>query len=146
MRARRPILLALAATTLGAAGCGPATTTSAGDYKGADKDVAQTVDDLATAARRGDARKICDSLLSAGVKAQLTRLARTSGRGTDCADQLKDSIRDADAFDLKVLSIKRSGGTATVQIRTKTSAATDPVDTLRLVDQRGWRIAALPGS
>lgn len=141
------------ATTLGAlaaisalalAGCTQSTTKSAGDFQGAQKDVAQAIDDIATAAKRGDARKICDSYLSADVKAQLTRLARTSRRGTDCADQLKDSIRDADSFDVVVKSVDVTGGRATARVETRTPAERDPVDTITLVDERGWRIASLP--
>ncbi len=106
--------------------------------------MAQAIHDLATAARRGDARKICDGYLSASLKADLTRLARTSRRGTDCADQLKDSIRDADAFDLEVQSVTVSGGRATARVLSKTSADDDPVDTVALVDERGWRVSSLP--
>lgn len=141
------------ATTLGAlaaisalvlAGCAQSTQRSTGNLQGTQKQVAQAIDDVATAAKRGDARKICDSYLSADVKAQLTRLARTSRRGTDCADQLKDSIRDADSFDVLVESVDVSGRRATARVQTRTPAARDPVDTITLVDERGWRIASLP--
>lgn len=134
-------ILVLAA--LGATGCGQAQTKSADSFKGVEKHVATMFDDLASAAKRADARKICDTYLSAALKARLTRLARTSKRGTDCADQLKDSIRDADAFDLDVKSVKVSGSTATATVLSKTTAERDPIDTVKLVDERGWRIAEL---
>lgn len=144
MRAPAMTALALAAAVFGAAGCTQATSTSSEDFKGREKQVADAIHELSTAARRADARKICDTYLTADLKRRLTALARTSKRGTDCADQVRDSIRDADAFDLEVKSVRVTGNTATAQVETTTNADRDPTDTVQLVDQRGWRLAELP--
>jgi hypothetical protein len=136
-------VIVLAVALMAPGGCGSSTKTNVDKFQGAQKDVAQTVVDLASTARKGDARKICDAYLTAELKARLAALARTSKRGTDCAAQLKDSIRDADAFDVTVESVQVAGTRAIVRVKTKTSAKRDPVDTLQMADQRGWRIAAL---
>ena len=133
--------LALALVALG--GCTSSTSKTADDFKGPQKDVAKAVDELASAAKKVDAGKICDSLVTADLKAQLTTLAKSSKRGTDCADQLKDSLTDSDSFDLDVQSIKISGTTAVVTIKTKTNAKDDPVDTITMTNQRGWRVSKI---
>ena len=137
-----PILLAAAALAPG--GCGATSGDSADKFKGRQKQVAQAVDDVRDAGRKRDGRKICDSYMTPQLRDRLASLARTSGRGTDCADQLDDSLKDADSFDLKVESISIEGTTATVRVKTKTARDRDPVDTLQFVEQRGWRISTLP--
>jgi hypothetical protein len=137
-----PVVLAVALLAPG--GCGTATKHNAKDFTGVKHDVAQVVDDLASQARKGEASKICDQLLTPALRRTLAARARTSRRGVDCADQLKDSIRDADAFEITVRSIAVTGDSATVRVTTKTSADRDPADTLALVRQRGWRISRLP--
>jgi hypothetical protein len=136
-------VIVLAVALMAPGGCGSSTKSNVDTFHGVQKDVAQTVDDLASTARKGDARKICDAYLTAELKARLATLARKTGRGTDCAAQIKDSIRDADAFDVTVESVQVAGTRATVRVKTKTSAKRDPVDTLEMVDQRGWRIPTL---
>ncbi|HVW16610.1 MAG TPA: hypothetical protein VHB30_00030 [Solirubrobacteraceae bacterium] len=133
----------LAAALIGASGCGAAATDNAKDRTGAKKDVAQAIDDFASAARKGDEGKICNELIAPALRAKLAARAKATGRGADCSDQLHDSIRDADQFDMRVDSISISGRTATVRVTTKTPQDPDPVDTVTLVDQRGWRISAL---
>ena len=141
---RRAVLLLLPILAVAAlAGCGE--TDNSKDFKGAQKDVAQAIDDLGSHARKLDAAKICDRMLTPDLKAKLAVLAtKRSGRGSDCADQLKDSLRDADAFEMDVQSMRIDGSTAAVTVKVKTSADRDPVSTLQLVNQRGWRVAQLP--
>ncbi len=129
-----PVVLAVAALASG--GCGAQAANSAKDFTGREKVVAQTVDDLAAAARKVDARKICDAFLTRPLKDRLG--------GTRCADRLHASIQDADAFDLRVESVRLSGARATVRVKTHTSRGQSPVDVLQMVEQRGWRIAVLP--
>jgi hypothetical protein len=141
-RVALPLLLVPALLAL--SGCGA--TNNSNDYKGAQKDVAQAIDDLGSNARKVDASAICDDLLTTQLKAKLAALAKRSGRGSDCADQLKDSLRDADAFDMDVkrIGIASGGKSANVVVKVKTSADKDPVGTLQLVDERGWRLSQLP--
>lgn len=134
--------LVLAASALAIAGCGG--TDNSKDYRGADKDVAAAIDDISSHARKLEARKICDGFMTTELKAKLAAEARRSGRGTDCADQLKDSLRDTDVFEMDVESVAIDGADATVKVKVKTSADPDPVGTLALVNRRGWRISKLP--
>jgi len=135
-------LLAAAVTALSIAGCGG--TDNSTDFSGASKDVATAIDDISQHARKLEARKICDGFLTAELKAKLTAEAKKSGRGSDCADQLKDSVRDSDVFELDVQSIDVNGNRATAKVTADTSADPDPTGTLELVNQRGWRLSALP--
>ena len=136
-----PILLAAAALAPG--GCGTASKKNLDKFKGRQHDVARTVYDFRDAAQRRDAKKVCDSYLSTELKAKLAQLARVDHRGTDCADQVSDSLRDADSYDITVESVAISGNTATVQIKTDVAHGTDRKDTLQLVDQQGWRLSSL---
>lgn len=131
-----------AAAALAIAGCGGSDNST--DYTGAKKDVAEAIDDISTHGRKLEARKICDGFFTTELKAKLTAEAKKSGRGTDCADQLKDSLRDSDVFEMDIQSIGITGSRATVKVKIKTSADPDPVGTLALVNQRGWRISKLP--
>ena len=143
MRAAALSPIALAVLALAQGGCGSASNTVPSGLQGREKDAAQAVDDLRKAASRRDARKICDSYLTPELKASLATLARTTKRGSDCADQLKDSLQDADSLDLEVEAVRITGNTATVRVKTNATRGDDPVDTLHLVDQRGWRIDRL---
>src|SRR4051794_7835244 len=112
MRAAAIPPIVLAAAALAPGGCGASSTDSAKDFQGREKQVAQTIDDVSEAARKRDARKICDEFFTPELRAKLAGLARVSGRGTDCADQLKDSLQDATALDLKVEDVAITGNTA----------------------------------
>jgi hypothetical protein len=137
-----PIVLAVALMAPG--GCGTTTKTDTSKFTGTQKQVAQTVADLATQARKVDGAKICDGFLTPALKNRLAALAKTTRRGVSCADQLKDSLRDVDVFDLTVESVKIAGTAATVTVKANTNAKRDPTGTLHMVDQRGWRISQLP--
>jgi len=134
--------LTVAAVALSIAGCGG--TDNSKDYNGASKDVATAIDDISQHGRKLEARKICDGFMTAELKARLAVEAKKSGRGSDCADQLKDSLRDGDVFEMDVQAISISGRNATAKVKLKTSADPDPVGSLKFVNQRGWRLAALP--
>jgi hypothetical protein len=137
--------LVLAAAALAPGGCG-AKSNSSSKFSGPAKDVASAVDDLGSAARSRDAGKICDSLMTTDLRNKLAQLARVSHRGTTCKDQLKDSLQDTDSVDISVVpnGIKITGTTATVRVKTNLSRGTDPVDTLQMANQQGWRISRLP--
>src|SRR4051812_16753398 len=74
----RVLALALTAAIV-LAGCGSGDKSSAGDFQGEQKAVAQTVEDLQTAGRKGDADKICTDLLAASL---VQTIRRASG---ECA-------------------------------------------------------------
>jgi hypothetical protein len=109
---RRLLVIPAAAALLALSGCGSSATSSSDvKFTGAQKDVADVVDKLATAGRRRDAQTICDDILA---KQLLTELKTAGG---DCETEMKNAIQDATDYDLQVRSVKVDGNTATAQVR-----------------------------
>ena len=128
---------AVAAAALLIAACG-SSTSSTDEFKGADKQVAQVVEDLSKAGRDKDAKRICDQLLAPDV----VRRLRTSGR--DCTSAIDGALDDADNFELLVKDVRVTGSTA--RARVESGGDKDEVETLQLVRVGGgWRIATLGG-
>jgi len=131
----RRLLVIAAALTLSA--CGTASTSKDVKFTGAQKDVADLVDKLATAGQRHDASTICNDILS---KQLLTELKSAGG---NCEDEMKDAISDATDYDLQVRSVKVTGNNATAQIR---QGDDGKVSTFSFVKENGgWRANALGG-
>jgi hypothetical protein len=121
------------------AGCGatPANDDSGDKFQGQQRLVANTVEDLQSAASDADQDKICRDILA---RALADRLA---ARGGGCPAVVDDAVRDADAFDLTVESVQVTGDRATARVRAETGDK-DRRYSLQLVRERGvWRIAAL---
>jgi hypothetical protein len=142
MTPRRSPVFALAAAALCAAlaaGCAPTTTstTNLSKFKGPQRQVAQTVADLRTAAGDDDDRRICTSILSRDLAARLA----SHGRG--CPAVVHEAIRDADSLDMTVQSVQVTGARATARVKLETGKK-DRFATLGLVREgAGWRIAGL---
>jgi hypothetical protein len=135
-----PIRLAalLLALPLALGACGQAEKDSAKDFQGEQKAVAQTVEDLQTASRKGDEGKICSRLLAPA----LVQKIKTASDGT-CESVLKDALRDVDAFELQVKKVAISGTTATATVTSDTGPK-DRTDTLQLVKVGSdWKISTL---
>ena len=140
MFAPRAMTAALLAAALGAAGCGSADTNSAEDFKGEQKAVAQTVEDIQKAGRDGDEQKFCKDLLAAPVVA---RLRAQPGAKNDCADALGDSLEDADSFDMTAKKITIEGDRALVVVKSD-AGDDDRTDTLTFVREGGdWKLASI---
>lgn len=141
MRAPAVVLL-LTVVAVPLAGCGSSSGDSSTDFKGAQKQVAATVEDLQDAGKRRDEGKICNELLS---KALLARIKAAGGGRKDCEKQVKDSLRDADSFELDVKKVVVAGRTATATVVSKPGGDNkDRTDVLTLVLEDGrWRISAL---
>ena len=135
-----PIVLAVALMAPGGCGVGKSSSDTS-KFKGQEKDVAQAVYDFRDAVTKRDQSKICDSYVTAALKNKLAALAKSSKRGTSCADELQDSIQDIDATDIKIETVTITGNTATVTIKTNLQHGTDPTDTLQLQNERGWRLS-----
>jgi hypothetical protein len=128
--------LLLAAAGL-ATGCGSGGSDSASDFTGVKKDVADTVEDLESAARKSDEGKICRSLLSSS----LIETFRSTGQS--CTSAIADAVDDADTFDMTVKSVTVTGTTATAVVDSKEKATND---TFKLVKEGGrWKIGSLGG-
>jgi hypothetical protein len=132
-----PALLALLAALVLAGCSGQTASNSADDFSGDQKAVAQVVDDLADAGSDGDAKEICDTLLSRELSAQLKQGNR------DCQDIIDDQLSDANVFDLDVQSVQVDGDTATARVQS-TFDGEDVLRTLRLErDGQAWRLVGI---
>src|SRR5436309_441161 len=109
---RLAALALLPALALGA--CGQTAKDSAGDFKGDQKAVAQVVEDLQDAGRKGDAGKICTDLLTPAL---VTRIQQASSG--KCDSVLKDALSDADAFELQVQKVTITGDRADAVVQSQ---------------------------
>lgn len=100
-----PILLAALA-----AGCNGGAS-SAGDFEGEEKNVAEVVEDLQSAGETGDARAICEDILATSLSDQI------KAAGSTCEQEMDKAIKDADDFDLDVEDVTIQGDRATVKVR-----------------------------
>ena len=138
MAAPTRLVALLAALPLILGACGQAAKDSAGDFRGDQRDVAQTVEDLQSFARKGDAGKICTELLAPNLVARIT-----SSSKKPCDTALKDTIADADAFELQVKKVTVSGDKASAVVVSQ-GGKKDRTDTLQLVRNRSaWKITTL---
>jgi hypothetical protein len=128
--------LVLALLVLPLAGC-TAAQTSKSKFKGEAGKVASVVEDLAQAGRTGNAKKICSDILARQLVAEL------KSAGGDCESEMKAAIQDASDYDLKVDSVKVTGGSATAKVRQGTQGK---VATFSFIKEKGdWRASALGG-
>ncbi len=128
--------LVLALLVLPLAGC-TAAQTSKSKFKGEAGKVAAVVEDLAQAGRTGNAKKICSDILARQLVAEL------KSAGGDCESEMKAAIQDASDYDLKVDSVKVTGGSATAKVRQGTQGK---VATFSFIKEKGdWRASALGG-
>lgn len=106
-RASLSIGLVLAAL---AGGCA-ANPSSAGDFEGEDKNVAELVEKLQAAGETGDAGEICDEVLAKELSDQIQE------SGSTCEQELDKALADSDDFDLEVEDVTVTGSTATAKVR-----------------------------
>ena len=127
-----PLLLAVAL-----AGCGQPPS-SAGDFKGAKKDVADTIEQLQTSAQSRKPEDICAEVLARGLVEKL----KTAGH--DCVDEMEKVTGDADDFELDVTAVTISGATATARVKARKGAKDDAVTTFTLArEDEQWRLTDL---
>ena len=135
---RRPLLaLPLVVAALAATGCAAANT-SANDFEGEQKNVADVVDTLGSAAGTGDGDKICTEVLAKSLADKM------AAGGSSCAQQLDDALKDADDNDLSVESVTVDGSTATAKVKGRDGANKDAIRTLEFEKSgQDWRITSL---
>ena len=138
MPASRTLALLLAAAGL-ATGCGAAGSNSTTGFTGVKKDVAQTVEDLESAARSSDEGKICRDLLAT----TLIDTLRTADHKS-CNSAISDALDDADTFDLTVKTVTVTGTNATAVVDSKRRSTNDTFK-LEKVGTR-WKIASFGGT
>jgi copper chaperone CopZ len=134
----RHLLIALLAMVLAVPGCG-AQTDSAGDFDGAEQDVARAIEDLEEAGQEDEPRRICDALLAKEL------VERIKASGTDCVKAVDKALDEADSFTLTVEDVEVKGAKATARV--ETGVDEEKVETLELVREgKDWKISGLPGS
>jgi len=132
----RPLLalpLVLAAL---AAGCG-ATTSSAGDFEGQEKAVADQVEKIQSAGESRDAKQLCDDVLAAELRDAIAEA------GSSCEVELDKAIRDADDFELTVEDVTITGTTAVAKVRTGSDDDDETRDFEFERDGDTWRATSL---
>jgi hypothetical protein len=118
------------------AGCG-SNPSSAQNFEGDEKAVAQIVEDLSAAARAGDPEEICSRLLSTALVERMKAGERT------CAEEVDDSLGDADDHELEVQDVTVSGTTATARVEGRAGSG-NKVATFRFVKEDGrWKAEAI---
>ncbi len=132
---RATTVLCLLAATL--AGCGAAPKDSAKGFKGEQRSVAKTIEQLETAGTKDKPADVCSKLLGAKLLSALEK------QGTNCRTAVKEAFKDADSFDITVDTVKVSGTTATATVKYR-SLSNDKTATL-LLDKEGaaWKISSL---
>jgi hypothetical protein len=122
------------------AGCGQAAS-SAGDFKGAEKDVAETVEQLQTAAQNRKPEQICSDVLARELSDRL----KTGG--ADCVDEMEKLTGDADDYELEVTDVAITGSTATARVKARRGARENAVTSFSLTREDGkWRLTNLGAS
>jgi hypothetical protein len=119
------------------AGCGTQSQKSSADkFTNADeKAVAQQVEDLENAGKRGKADDICSDILSKTLVDQL------DSAGTSCAAEMKKAIDDANEFNLTVEKVTITGSNATAEVK---QGDDGPTETMKFTKEGGqWRATAL---
>jgi hypothetical protein len=132
-RARLALLLLLAALASGCAG----NPSSASEFEGEEKKVADVVEKLQSAGETGDAKTICDEVLAKGLREEV------AASGASCEQELDKAIKDADDFDLEVEDVTINGTQATARVRGRVGDS-DQVRELEFVREGAdWRATAL---
>jgi hypothetical protein len=132
-RARLAVPLVLAAL---AAGCG-ASASSAGDFEGEERRVADVVEKLQSAGETGDAAEICNEVLASDLREEM------QAADLDCEQELDKAIQDADDFELEVEDVTITGDTATARVRGR-EGDEETVRTFEFEREgSGWRATSL---
>jgi hypothetical protein len=135
-----PARLLLLVTLVALAGCAQAPT-SAKDFKGAEADVAQTIEDLQSDAQSRKPGEICSKVLSRELADKL------KSAGSDCTSEMEKVTSDADDFELEVTDVTITGSTATAKVKARRGAKKNAETTFSLVREDGdWRLSDLGAS
>ena len=135
MKARLASLVIL----LALAGCGAQSEPSSVDeFQGAEREVAQKVEDFQDEGRRGNAEDICADIVATSL------VDRLEASGADCAQEMQKAIEDADDFELDVLDVSVTGETASARVRQGDGG---PTATMEFTREKGqWRATTIAGS
>src|SRR5690349_4271035 len=135
MRRILPLILLLAL-----AGCGSSSGgDSSGDFEGAQRDVANVIEDLEEAGQDDEPRRICGALLAKALVEQI------EARGTDCEKAIDKALADTDTFALTVKSVRVNGNSADARVETGVDEKREEIVKLAR-EGNAWKISGLPGA
>ena len=130
----RLLPLALAAAL---AGCGQAQS-SAGEFEGAEKAVAETIEDLQSGAQNRKPAEICSDVLSRELA------DKVKSAGNDCVREMEKVTADSDDFELEVTDVTVTGTTATAKVKARKGDSDGASTTFTLTREDGdWRLSSL---
>jgi hypothetical protein len=129
--------IAVLAVALALGGCTAAGSSSAGDFTGAESDVAKVVDDLQSAGRSGSPDKVCNDIFTKELADKFA-----AGNST-CVDEVEKAMRDVSDFNLDVTDITVNGSTATAKVEQGKEKRTATFTFERIGN--GWRASSLSG-
>jgi len=132
-RARLAVPFVLAALASGCAGG----SSSAGDFKGEEKKVADVVEKLQNAGESGDAGVICDDVLAKQLRDEIQEA------GSSCEQELEKAIKDADDFELDVEDVTISGDTAKAKVKGRDRGEARVRDFEFVREGADWRATSL---
>lgn len=138
---RSRLVITLLAVAFAAGGCG-SQPSSAEEFEGDERAVAETVEDLQRAAERQEADRACRDFLSEELA------GRIAAAGENCQEELEKAIADADVVELEVEDVQVDGTTATARVRGE-GEPEDAVRTLEFVkagDPERWRVDSFAAS
>ena len=134
MRTLTPLAALLAAVALG--GCAATQpNASAGDFKGAESDVAQVIDDLKGSR---DPEEVCSRIFADALARSL------AAAGRDCAAEVDAMLQDVSSTDLQVRDVTISGSTARAVVRQGDKGKTATFELAR--DGSSWQITSIGAS
>jgi len=129
-------LLCLPLSAVAVAACGSTVSTSS--FKGAQREVAQTIANLQADATAGEEKKVCANDVAAPV---VSRLGGTKA----CEKAIKNQLAEVDSLEVSVQSVQigAGGSTATAHV-TSTKAGRKQSGTASLVKEgKSWKISAV---
>src|SRR3954453_7620087 len=133
----RVVAICALAASLALAGCTQSGgSSSSKDFSGEKAKVADKIGDLSKAGTGKKAAEVCDDIVTGALRDSIAAGNRS------CAQEMKDAMDDADAFDLKVDAVTITGPKATARVKTK-DRDKDVTRTFQPVKQgSGWRVSS----
>ncbi len=132
--------ISVTALCLAVAACG-GEASSAGDFEGEQRAVAEVVEELQEAGQRSEPDKICAEILAKELR---DRIAAT---GSDCDEEMRKVIEDADTFELSVEKVTVTGSRASAVVEGDAGGAESSRRTFEFVNEAGqWRATSFGAS
>jgi hypothetical protein len=130
------VALAPLAISLALAGCGAEQSDDDLDrFRGAEREVADQIEELQSAGDANQADDICANILSRQLVDEL------EAAGANCAQEMEKAIEDSDDFDFVVREVTVSGSQAEAVVR---QGDDGPQTTMQFVREGGqWRATSL---